>query len=289
MSYKKLLLEMPEADRLELSYKELAKMRRAAYEEHVASMEIPQGLKDWADRMGEHYGNKIKVWHAEQSSWITALMISRYGEAVEHWPTAFTEDDVRRADEWQKSFPAGVMPQRDNTGALAVVALLGLLAALYFDQLLYLVTVGPLLGTALSDYLENKLIDHLFRATSYTKPTTLAVALYTAAPGETGGGTEVSGGSYARVSNNPSDTNWKGTQGNTTGASSGTGGQTSNAVSITFPAPTANWGVITHFAILDATSAGNLLIYGALTTSKTVNNGDAAPSFPIDAMTFTLA
>ena len=130
-----------------------------------------------------------------------------------------------------------------------------------------------------SDYLENKLIDHLFRASSFTKPAALHVALFTAAPSDTGGGTEVSGGSYARVQRDPSDTNWTATQGGTTGDSSGTGGATDNAAAITFPAPTANWGLVTHWGIFDAASGGNLLIYGALTVSKTINNGDAAPAF----------
>lgn len=145
---------------------------------------------------------------------------------------------------------------------------------------------------AISDYLENALIDHLFRTASFTKPTGLHVALYTAAPSDAGGGTEVTGGSYARVNLAPADANWNGTQGNTTGASSGTGGMTSNAVDITFPAPTATWGTITHFGIFDAGTGGNLLIHGALTTSKTVNSGDPAPKFTGGApgqLQFTLA
>jgi len=138
---------------------------------------------------------------------------------------------------------------------------------------------------SMSDYLENKLADHLFRTTTYSQPAVLAVGLLTAAPSDTGGGTEVSGGSYARVSNNPANANWNGTHGNTTGVSSGTGGTVSNAGAITFPAPTANWGVVTHFGIYDATSGGNLLFWAALTTSKTINNGDAAPSFAAGALT----
>lgn len=130
---------------------------------------------------------------------------------------------------------------------------------------------------ALTDFLENELIKHIFRTGSFTKPTVLAVGLFTAAPGESGGGTEVSGGSYARVQLNPLDANWA--------ATAGGNGTTSNSVAITFPAPTANWGVVTHFGIFDAVSAGNLLIYAALTVQKTINNGDAAPSFAIGALT----
>lgn len=140
---------------------------------------------------------------------------------------------------------------------------------------------------SMSDYLENKLIDHLFRGVSFTAPTAIHVGLLTAAPSDTGGGTEVTGGSYARVALAPSTTNWAATNGatTTTNPSSGTGGTTSNNVAITFPSPTANWGVVTHFALYDAASAGNLFFWQALTTNKTINNGDAAPSFAISALT----
>ena len=153
--------------------------------------------------------------------------------------------------------------------------------------------------SAFSDFAENKLIDWLFRAQAIgitgasaaagTGPTTLYVALLTAAPSDTGGGTEVSGGSYARVAVTSSLANWAGTQsaGSTT-ASSGTGGTTSNNNAITFPAPSANWGVVTHVGIYDASSAGNLLVWTGLTTSKTVNSGDAAPSFAAAALTFQI-
>ena len=107
----------------------------------------------------------------------------------------------------------------------------------------------------------------------------MTIHLYTAAPGETGGGTEVSGGSYAAQSLNPLDANWT--------AASSTDGLTDNASAITFPSPTANWGVVTHVAIKD--QAANFLLYGALTASKTVNNGDAAPNFPIGALDVTFA
>jgi len=141
---------------------------------------------------------------------------------------------------------------------------------------------------ALSDYLENQLVDHIFRTASLSKPTNTYIALLTAAADDTGGGTEVTGGSYARVSVLSADASWNGTHGTTTGASSGTDGTIDNAIIVTFPAPTANWGLITHFAIYDASSAGNLIIHAALTTPKTVNNGDAAPSFAVGALTFQI-
>jgi len=142
---------------------------------------------------------------------------------------------------------------------------------------------------ALSNYLENKLIDQLFRGQAFTFPSTVYVGLYTAAPSDTGGGTEVSGGSYARVSVSASLANWAGTQSaGSTSASSGTSGTTSNNIAITFPEPTATWGVITHVGIFDAASSGNLLIHGALTIPKTVNNGDSAPTFQASALAFQL-
>jgi len=143
--------------------------------------------------------------------------------------------------------------------------------------------------SALSNYLENKLVDHVLRATSFPVPATLYVALYTAAPSDAGGGTEVTGGSYARAAVGPSTTAWTATQGGTAGASSGTSGQTANAADIPFPSPTANWGVVTHFGIHDAITAGNLLIWAPLTPSQTVNGGDAAPKFLAGALTVTFA
>lgn len=135
--------------------------------------------------------------------------------------------------------------------------------------------------SAASDILEGLVRGHIFRTATWAKPTVLAIALYTAAPGETGGGTEVSGGSYARVQRDPLDANWT--------AASATDGLTDNAAAITFPSPTANWGVITHQALHTATSGGDMWIYGALTTPKTVNSGDAAPNFPIGALDYIVA
>lgn len=141
----------------------------------------------------------------------------------------------------------------------------------------------------MSDYLENKLIDQLFRAQSAPSSATLYVGLLTAAPSDSGGGTEVSGGSYARVAVASSLANWAGTQSaGSTVASSGTSGQTSNNGAITFPTPTAGWGTVTHFGIYDAASGGNLLFYGALTIAKTVNQADTV-TFPAASLSITFA
>ena len=141
----------------------------------------------------------------------------------------------------------------------------------------------------MSDYLENKMVDQLFRGQTAPTTSTLYVALLTAAPSDSGGGTEVSGGAYARVAVTSSLANWSGTQstGSTT-ASSGTGGQTSNNIAITFPTPTATWGTVTHFGIYDASTGGNLLFYGALTISKTINQADTV-TFPAASLSVTFA
>lgn len=154
--------------------------------------------------------------------------------------------------------------------------------ALFFAALFALAPLAQ--AGSFTDFLENKLADHLFRTTTYT-PGTLYVSLHTGACSDSSTGTEVSGGSYARVSVTKADASWKGTHGSASGNSSGTNGTVSNAAAITFPAPTANWGSVTHFGLFDASSAGNQLICAALTQSKTINNGDAAPSFAIDALT----
>lgn len=145
------------------------------------------------------------------------------------------------------------------------------------------------MGTAqASNYLENKAIDHVFRSATWAKPTALYIALFTAAPNDAGGGTEVTGGGYARVNLAPLDTNWKATQGGTSGASSGTGGTTSNAIAIVFPAPSADWGTATHYGIFDASSGGNLLIWDALSTPRTILSGDLPPSFAVDALAVSI-
>lgn len=109
--------------------------------------------------------------------------------------------------------------------------------------------------SAISNYLEDALINHIFRNTDFTRPANIHVALFTAAPTDAGGGTEVSGGAYAR-------------QAVATGASSAwaaaSGGATENSSAITFPTATANWGEILAAALFDAASAGNMLFWGYL-------------------------
>ena len=140
-----------------------------------------------------------------------------------------------------------------------------------------------------TDTIENSLTDFLWRGQTFTALTTLYFALFTAAPGETGGGTEASYTGYARVGVAASLANFAGTQGaGTTVASSGTGGQTSNNAAITFGAPTSGPQTVVASAIMSASSAGTMHVYATLTSSRTLNNGDAAPSFAAGAHTMTL-
>ena len=133
--------------------------------------------------------------------------------------------------------------------------------------------------TALTNYTENNLINHIFRTASFTKPTTLYIGLITTlTDGEAGTVTEVTGGSYTRIARNPLDANW---------AASVTDGTTSNTAVITFPAATADWGTATHFGIWDAQTNGNLLIYASLTNPRTITNG-TTPSFGAGALTFQI-
>jgi len=110
-----------------------------------------------------------------------------------------------------------------------------------------------------TDYLENKILDHVLRNDSYTSPTTCFVGLFTVAPTDTTSGTEVSGGSYARQE---------------LAVSAASDGVVTSSADINFPQATANWGTISHIGILDALTSGNLLMYTPLTTSKTIEEGD---------------
>ena len=138
---------------------------------------------------------------------------------------------------------------------------------------------------ALSDYLENKLVDEQLRGQAYSPPASSYIALLTTACSDAAAGTEVSGGSYARAAIANSLANWSGTQAaGSTAASSGTGGTTSNNVAINFAAPTASWGTVSHIGFFNAATGGNLLICTALSTPKTISAGDTV-SFPPGSLT----
>ena len=134
--------------------------------------------------------------------------------------------------------------------------------------------------SALTNYAENKLIDHMFRTGTFAKPTTLYIGLATAvADAEAGTLTEVTGGSYARIVRNPLDANWDAPVANN--------GTTANTASIQFPAATADWGTITHFFTVDAITGGNIWMINPLTNGRTITNG-TTPSFGAGALTFQI-
>jgi hypothetical protein len=112
---------------------------------------------------------------------------------------------------------------------------------------------------ALSDFAENELLDHVLGTGSYTMPTQVYVALFTSATADAGTGTEVTGGSYARVA---------------VDFTAASGGVTNPTADVEFPTASANWGTVTHIALVDASSSGNFLFHGALTASKTIETGD---------------
>lgn len=143
-------------------------------------------------------------------------------------------------------------------------------------------------SAAMTNNWENSLIDFLFRGQTYTPPATIYIALFTTCPTDSTSGTEVSGGSYARVAVTSSLANWAGTQsaGSTT-ASSGTGGTTSNNATVTFPTATADWGTVNCFGGMTASTGGTLLFYASLTTPRSITNGSTA-SFAAGALTFQI-
>jgi hypothetical protein len=132
-----------------------------------------------------------------------------------------------------------------------------------------------------ANYLEDELLDHVLGGADYTRPGTVYIALGTATAAtdqDSGFSSEVSGNAYARVSVTNNSTNWP--------ASSG--GAKSNGTVITFPQATGSWGTVTQFAIMDASTSGNTLVWGDLTTSKTIGSGDTA-SFAVGDLDVTLS
>lgn len=81
-------------------YKAVLTARAEGYAEHVADMTIAPALAGWAERMEARYGPTVKVWH-QVLPWLEALMVVRYGEAIEHWPDETTNADVGRANDWE--------------------------------------------------------------------------------------------------------------------------------------------------------------------------------------------
>lgn len=141
----------------------------------------------------------------------------------------------------------------------------------------------------MSNYLENKLVDFLFRSGSYTPPTTLYFALCTSTPTDSLTGStisEVTGGNYSRQSLTSTTGNWYSTQGDNTATSTGTNGTTSNVGSIAWNSVT--WtGTVSGVAICDASSGGNMLFYSSLNSAKTLVAGDSI-SFAVSGLSIQM-
>ena len=124
-----------------------------------------------------------------------------------------------------------------------------------------------------SNTTETLVLTWLLTGNAATRPTSLYLALYTAAPGEAGGGTEVTtvGTAYARQS----------------AAFTVSGNTASNTAAIEFPTATATYGTVSHVGVFDAVTGGNLIAYAALTTSKAIDTGDVL-RLPISDLDITL-
>lgn len=112
---------------------------------------------------------------------------------------------------------------------------------------------------SLTNTFETTTLTWLFTADSATRPTSWYIGLFTSDPTDTGAaGTEVSGGSYARTS----------------ASFTISGNEATNSAAIEFPEATGSWGTITHIGVMDASTAGNMIVHSALSASKTIASGD---------------
>ena len=113
--------------------------------------------------------------------------------------------------------------------------------------------------SAMSDFLELEVLDHVLGTGSYTMPTTVRIGLSTGSFGDDNSGTELTGNGYARQA--------------ITFAAASSGSAATNAT-VTFPTATGSWGSVSHYGIFDAASGGNLLVHGAFASAKTIGTGD---------------
>jgi hypothetical protein len=128
--------------------------------------------------------------------------------------------------------------------------------------LVVLLPFGQASTKNMTDSVENAILNCYFNQTNITAPTAIYIGLFTAAPSDTGGGTEVAAGDYARVNCTASFPTASGT------------GTLSNNADIAFAEAESDWGVVTHIGIFTAATEGTLLWWGALSAQKTINTGD---------------
>jgi hypothetical protein len=137
--------------------------------------------------------------------------------------------------------------------------------------------------SAMTNYLEEMLGNVILRTQTAWKPAAVYIALHTGDPGEASpGANEVpSTNNYGRVQVAQADAQWT--------APAAGNGVFANVNTITFPTPSGDWGTISHFSAWTASTSGDMLFKGSLTTPKTVNNGDPAPAFGAGALQITFA
>lgn len=116
---------------------------------------------------------------------------------------------------------------------------------------------------SLSPVIRNALMKDVMGLASYTAPTDYWVSLHTGDPGATGGDNELPlVDNYARVNH----TVW---------VENPVGGDLiQNDGIIQFATPAADWGDVTHCALFDAVTGGEMIARGVLTAAKFVNTGD---------------
>lgn len=124
---------------------------------------------------------------------------------------------------------------------------------------------------SLTNTFETTTLSWLLTANAVTRPTAWYIGLFTAAPSDTGGGTEVSGGSYVRKAV----------------TFTVSGNLATNSAAVEFDVATADWGIITDIAVFDAVSGGNMIAYATLTASKTIANGDVL-RIPLNDLDITM-
>ncbi len=261
------------------------------------------------------FGLDYLMFHHQPMDHGMALMCQRYGMDCDQWPDTFNVKDFDRAIAWEQngfipkrvrlgqkmylSFAGGseMSDYREgqtgnhffrseltvptNWAGTTVYALGDRRRATSWNDTIFRCVVAgtsaasePTWGTTIGDETTDGSVTWQAEKIGPLKKG-LWFALYTASPGETGGGTEVSAGGYGRIAHHPSDTNW-------TASVQNLGvGRNDNAIAIQYGTPTANWGVITDTAFLDRLTGGNLEMYTPIDAAKTINNGDTAPSFPI--------
>jgi hypothetical protein len=123
---------------------------------------------------------------------------------------------------------------------------------------------------------ENKMLDVTLGSPASGMPGTVYVALFTSAPSDGAGGTEVSGGGYSRVA----------VTNNTTNFPAAVNGVKSNGTAVTFPTATGTWGLVVAWAIMDASSGGAVVFEGGLSPGVNITSG-ITPSFAAGALTIT--